>query len=272
MRDLSTGGGTGPLSIEHSGEGGKKEGRQEAILRLVAQNFYVAIEEIASLFGVTTQTARRDIMALEEAGKIRRLHGGAVLTTPLETSVYRQRRVENAAQKERLAQVVGDLVPEGANLFIDSGTTCEAIAHALLRHRHLRLVTYSLRVATILSENSNFTLAVPGGFVRPVHGGIFQEDTADFMKRFKFDFALISVSGIDRDGDICDDDHAEGVIAAAAMAQAERTILAVDSSKFGKRAMVRLGTIADIDILVTDAYPEGEILRLLKDNDVEIIC
>ncbi len=258
--------------MEQAGEEGKKESRQGAILRLMEQNFYVSIDEIAGRFSVTTQTARRDILALEEAGKVRRLHGGAVIVSPLETTVYRQRRVDNAVQKERIGELVADLVPDGASIFIDSGTTCEAIARALTGRSHLRVVTYSLRVATILSENSNFTLAVPGGFVRPVHGGIFQEDTPDFIRRFKFDSAIICVSGIDSDGDICDDDHAESVIATSAMAQAERTILAVDSSKFGRRAMVRLGTIADVHTLVTDARPDGEILRLLEESGVEIVC
>ena len=260
------------MIVAQAGEERKKESRQASILRLLEQNFYVGIEEIAERFSVTTQTARRDILALEEAGKVRRLHGGAVLSTPLDTGVYRQRRVDNAARKEQIGKLVADLVPDGSTLFIDSGTTCEAIAHAILSRSHLRVVTYSLRVATILSESSNFTLAVPGGFVRPVHGGIFQEDTAGFIRRFKFDCAIISVSGIDGDGDICDDDQAEAAIANAAMAQAQRKILAVDSSKFGKSAMVRLGSVTKMDTLVTDTHPEGGILRILEENGVEIVC
>jgi len=116
--------------VEQTGEEGKKENRQGAILRLMEQNFYVSIDEIAGRFSVTTQTARRDILALEEAGKVRRLHGGAVIVSPLETTVYRQRRVDNAVQKERIGELVADLVPDGASIFIDSGTTCEAIARA----------------------------------------------------------------------------------------------------------------------------------------------
>lgn len=258
--------------MEQASEDGKKESRQASILRLMEQKFYVSIDEIAALFSVTTQTARRDVLALEEAGKVRRLPGGAVIVSPLETTVYRRRRVDNTVQKDRIGELVANLVPDGASVFIDSGTTCEAIARALISRSHLRVVTYSLRVATILNENSNFTLAVPGGFVRPVHGGIFQDDTPDFIRRFKFDSAIISVSGIDSDGDICDDDHAESVIVTAAMAQAGRTILAVDSSKFGRRAMVRLGAISDVDTLVTDTRPTGEILRILEESGIEIVC
>ena len=167
------------------------------------------------------------------------------------------------AQKQRIGELVAGLIPDGASIFIDSGTTCEAIARALSRRNHLRVLTYSLRVATILNENTNFTLAVPGGFVRPIHGGIFQEETPDFIRNFKFDSAIISVSGIDNDGDLCDDDRAESVVATAAMAQSDQKVLAVDGSKFGKRAMVRLGSITNMNTLVTDIMPEGEIRRLL---------
>lgn len=257
---------------EKIAEEGKKESRQAELVRLIQRNFYMSVEEIASLFAVTTQTARRDIMALEEAGRVRRLHGGAAIAAPVYPAVYRQRRIENALQKERVGRMVADLIPDGSAIFVDAGTTCEAVARALLRRQNLRVVTYSLRVATILSEQASFTVAVPGGFVRPVDGGVFQEETGNFIRRFKFDTAIISTSGIDDEGDMCDDDHAEVAAVSAALAQAQRKILAVDSSKFGRRAMVRVGTIADIDILVTDARPQGDVLRVIEEAGVELVC
>ncbi len=261
------------MSVEATtgGEGsGKKESRQAFLLRYIQQNHYISIDEITRLFSVTTQTARRDVMALEQMGRVRRLHGGAATITAIDPIALRQRRTENAAQKAKVAAIVADLVPDGAAVFIDTGTTCEAVALALMSRRDLRVVTYSLRVATILSENSSFSIAVPGGFVRPVDGGVFQEDTADYVRRFKFDLAIISVSGIDDDGDICDDDHAEVAVVSAALAQSGRKILAVDSSKFGRRALVRLGSLRDVDILVTDSLPQTPLLGKVRASGVEV--
>nr|WP_244491165.1 DeoR/GlpR family DNA-binding transcription regulator [Paramesorhizobium deserti] len=253
-----------------AGDGGQKENRQAYLLRYIERNHYISIEEISRLFSVTTQTARRDVMALEQQGKVRRLHGGAAIATPVDPLTYRQRRVDNAPQKERIGAMVAEIIPDGAAVFIDTGTTCEAIAHALVRRRDLRVVTYSLRVATILSENSNFVLAVPGGFVRPVDGGVFREDTAEYIRRFKFDYAIISVSGIDDDGDMCDDDHGEVAAVSAALAQSDRTLLAVDSSKFGKRALVKLGSLRDVDVLVTDKMPKEPLLKKLEESNIEV--
>lgn len=248
----------------------KKQRRQALLLQSIEARHFVSIEEITRQFSVTTQTARRDIMALEELGKVRRLHGGAALAAPLDAGTYRQRRINQAAEKARIATGVATLIPDGATLFIDTGTTCEAIARALLTKQRLRIVTYSLRVAALVSEHSNFILAIPGGFVRPIDGGVFGEDTPDFIRRFTFDHAILSVSGIDDDGDLCDDDHTEVAVVSTAMKQAAQSILAVDNSKFGKRASVRLGSLKEVDVLVTDQPPQPAMLQMLCDYEVTL--
>lgn len=242
----------------------KKVRRRAFLVRYLQQNHYISVEEIASQFSVTTQTARRDIMALELQGKVRRLHGGAIASIPVDPVIYRQRRIANAESKEAIGRAVARLLPDEASVFIDTGTTCEAVARGLIGHQGLRVVTYSLRVATTLSDCTDFTVAVPGGFVRQVDGGVFSESTAEFIRAFKFDYVIISVSGIDDEGDIGDDDYAEVAAVRAAMLQAGRVILAIDSSKFGRRALVRLGNLHEVDIIVSDASPTDKLLKVLK--------
>ncbi len=257
---------------ELSGPGGnKKEIRQQALLQWIENSHYVSLEEIAERFHVTTQTARRDIADLEHRGKVRKLHGGVSQLTPLDPVTYRQRRHDRADEKVRIAEAVVALIPDGATVFLDTGTTCEAIANALVSRERLHLVTYSLRSAAIISEKTDFTLAVPGGFVRPIDGGMFQEDTPEFIRRFKFDYAIISVSGIDDDGDLCDDDHTEVAVVSAALGQAAHKLLAVDSSKFGKRAMVKLGSVRDVSALVTNETPAPILARILEEANIPVI-
>ncbi len=118
---------------DHGADDDNKKARRRAYLvRYLEQNHYISIEEIATRFSVTTQTARRDIMALELQGKVRRLHGGAIASTPFDPLVYRQRRVANAERKEAIGRSVASLLPDNASVFIDTGTTCEAVARALI--------------------------------------------------------------------------------------------------------------------------------------------
>lgn len=257
---------------EHSGSGGKKkEIRQQMLLQWIENSHYVSLEEIAERFRVTTQTARRDIADLEHQGKVRRLHGGVSQLAPLDPITYRQRRHDSADEKARIAEAVVALIPDNATIFLDTGTTCEAIANALVSRERLHVVTYSLRSAAIISEKTDFTLAVPGGFVRPIDGGMFQEDTPEFIRRFKFDYAIISVSGVDDDGDLCDDDHTEVAVVSAALRQAAHKLLAVDSSKFGKRAMVRLGSIHDITTVITNEIPAPILSTLLSEANIPVV-
>lgn len=251
--------------------GNKKENRQAFLLQYLEQNHYISLEEITHLCAVTMQTARRDIMALETTGKVRRIHGGATIAAPMDVSTYRQRRLDQAAEKQAIAAFVADYIPDNTTIFIDTGTTCEAIAGALIKHRQgLRIVTYSLRVASLISENSDFALAIPGGFVRAVDGGIFQEDTPDFINRFKFDYAVISVSGIDDDGDLCDDDRTEVAAVSKALDQSRQKLLAVDSSKFGKRALVKLGALNIVDAIITDTAPAPHIIEKIQAHNLHL--
>ncbi|GAA3107447.1 DeoR/GlpR family transcriptional regulator [Rhizobium viscosum] len=245
-------------------DGGKKERRQDFLIRYLEQYQYISLDDIVSLCSVTAQTARRDIMALERQGKLRRTHGGAVISLPIETGIYHQRRVNNAEAKRLIANKIAELLPDNCSVFIDTGTTCEAVARALTVRRNLRVVTYSLRVATTLSENTDFTIAVPGGFIRNVDAAVFSENAQNFIRAFKFDYVIISVSGVDNDGDIGDDDYAEVSAVRAAMGQAARVILAVDSTKFERRALVRLGSISEMDIVVSEAKPSEKLLSLLN--------
>lgn len=231
----------------------KKSHRQRLLLKQLEAQRYISLDEVASRFAVTQQTARRDIMELESRGKLRRLHGGAMISNSVEPSELRNRRIRNAQAKEQIGTCVADLVEDGASLFLDTGTTCEAVARALVRRRNLRVVSYSLRIAAYLSEVTDFTIAVPGGFVRQVDGGIFQEQSQSFITGFKFDLAILSVSGVDDDGDLGDDDQAEVETVRSAMRRSQKVLLAVDSSKFGHRGLVNLGSLSDVDFLVSDA-------------------
>ena len=250
---------------------GKKVLRQQQIITILQAQHFLALEDIARAFSVTTQTARRDLIDLEEAGTVRRLHGGAILAHPvIDPPTYRSRRVERVAAKTAIAAKVAAMIPNGSTLFLDTGTTCEAVAKALIHHRDLRVVTYSLRSATTLSEQEHITVAVPGGFVRHIDGGVFGHGAVEFIRGFSFDAAVISVSSINERGDMCDDDYGEIEMVRTAMGVSERSILAVDSSKFLRRALVCLGPVSDVDVIVTDAPPPETLAPALSKTRIEL--
>lgn len=248
----------------------KKTLRQQEVMSFLEKSGYASVEELTQRFAVTSQTIRRDIGELAQTGRVRRHHGGVALASPIDAHTYRQRRVDRASAKRRIARRVAELVPDGASVFLDTGSTCEAVAEALCERTALRVVTYGLRAAVTLIDRTDFTVAVPGGFVQNVAGSVMGEDIAEFIRRFRFDVAIIAVSGIAEDGGMGDDDQNEVSIVRAAIGQARSTLLASDSSKFYRTALVHLGPVTEVSDLVTDAAPQGALQQILASSEVRL--
>jgi DeoR family glycerol-3-phosphate regulon repressor len=240
--------------------------RQQQILELVRERGYVSIEEMAQLFVVTPQTIRRDINQLAEANLLRRYHGGAAYDSSVENTAYAMRADQMRDEKQRIGEAIAAQIPDHASLFINIGTTTESIARALLNHNHLKIITNNLHVATMLSAKDDFDV-LTGGNVRR-DGGVVGQASVDFINQFKVDFALVGISGIDEDGSLLDFDYQEVRVSQAIIANARKVILAADSSKFGRNAMIRLGPISLVDCLVTDQQPVPALVQLLNQHKV----
>ncbi|KAF1015394.1 MAG: Glycerol-3-phosphate regulon repressor [Acinetobacter bereziniae] len=244
--------------------------RQQQILELVKQRGYISIEEIAQHFSVTPQTVRRDINQLADAGVLRRYHGGAAIDSSVTNTEYTTRMSHNAEAKQRIAVAVAKAIPDHASLFINIGTTTEAIAVALLQYRGLKIITNNLNVAKILSVKQDFEVLIASGKVRP-DGGVIGQATSDFFKQFKVDFAVIGISGIDTEGTLLDFDFQEVAVSQEIIAGARQVFLAADDSKFGRHAMMRLGHLSEIDCLFTNQQPNTGYIQQIKMAEVNLI-
>lgn len=244
--------------------------RRDEILELVRRQGFVTIEALARRFTVTPQTIRRDINELCGAAKLRRYHGGAGLPSSVENLAYATRQVLLLEEKTRIAAELATRIPDRASLYINIGTTTEAVAGALMAHAGLRVITNNLNVASIMSRNPDFEVIVAGGLVRSRDQGIVGEATIDLIRQFKVDFAIIGISGIDRDGTLLDYDYREVRVAQAIVGNARQTFLAADHSKFGRDPMVRLGHVSQLDALFTDRPPPETFQRLLEESDVAL--
>jgi DeoR family glycerol-3-phosphate regulon repressor len=247
-----------------------QEPRREQISELVRQRGFMSIEALADHFSVTAQTIRRDINQLCEEGLLRRYHGGAGLPSSVENVAYQTRLVHCLDEKRRIASLVAQHIPNEASLFINIGTTTEEVARALLNHRDLRIITNNLNVASIMSQNENFEVIIAGGVVRSRDQGIVGETTIDFLDQFKVDFGVIGISGIDADGSLLDFDHREVRASKCIIANSRQVFLVADHSKFGRNAMVRLGTMLDLDAFYTDRMPPRDIQKLMVKNEIHL--
>jgi DeoR family glycerol-3-phosphate regulon repressor len=246
------------------------ESRQMQIRRLVQAKGFVTIDHMAREFDVTPQTIRRDINALSKTGLILRYHGGAGAVSSTENLAYNQRKILCYHEKQKIAGAVAGQIPDQASLFINIGTTNEAVAQALCHHKRLRVITNNLNVATILSANENFEVIIAGGLVRHRDGGIIGEATIDFIQQFRVDFGIIGISGIDLDGTLLDFDYREVRAARTIIDNARKVFLVADHTKFGRNAMVRLGNITEITALFTDHQPPAALVEMMESAGVQL--
>lgn len=244
--------------------------RREQILDLVRHRGFVSIEALSRQFSVTPQTIRRDINGLCKQNLVARYHGGAGLPSSVENLDYTARKIMNLSAKQKIAQLVARHIPDNASLFINIGTTTEAVAKALLGHKNLRIITNNLHVATILAAHPDFEVILAGGVVRNRDGGIIGEATIDLVNQFRVDYGIIGISGIDDDGTLLDFDYREVRVAQAIVSNSRCVFLAADHSKFGRNALVCLGNISQISALFTERQPPPRIRQILNRNDIEL--
>ena len=233
--------------------------RQPEILSLARDQGRVTVDGLAAHFGVTVQTIRRDLSDLADAGRLERVHGGAVLPSGVTNIGYEDRRILNAAAKTAIARHCARLIPEGASIFLNIGTTTEAVAEALLDHEALLVVTNNINVATILVANPGAEIIVAGGTLRRSDGGLIGSLTMRAINEFKFDIAVIGCSALDTGGEVFDYDVQEVGVSQTIIERARRTLLVADHTKFQRHAPARITTLAQIDTLVTDRALPGDL-------------
>lgn len=250
----------------------KQSIRHKRIIELATLQSYISTEELVSLLKVSPQTIRRDLNKLAENNLIRRHHGGAASPSSTENSDYNERKQFFSQAKNDIAKEVAQIIPDGASLFIDIGTTPEAVANALLTHKNLRIVTNNLNAAHILMQNDTFKITMAGGSLRQ-DGGIIGEATIAFISQFRLDYGILGISSIDLDGSLLDYDFHEVQVKRAIMESSRNTILAADHSKFSRPAIVKLGSITDVEYFFTDMVLPPSITDILHSSGVKVkIC
>ncbi len=245
--------------------------RQSTILEIARQSGRVMVDELALRFEVTPQTIRKDLNELCDQRMLTRIHGGAILSSGVENVGYDARRMIASAEKEAIARVAATHIPDHASLFINIGTTTEAVARALLQHSGLMVITNNLNVASLMRAYPQIEVVIAGGVVRPSDGGVVGEAAVDFIRQFKVDIAVIGASAIDEDGALLDYDYREVRVAQAIISNARKVVLVCDSSKFERSAPVRIGHISQVTTFVTDRCEPEDIRRICIESGVELV-
>lgn len=244
--------------------------RQQQIMALARSAERVLVDELVTVFEVTPQTIRKDLNELCEAGLLARVHGGALLPSGVANVGYEQRRNMASEEKRLIGQLCAAQIPNNSSLFINIGTTTEAVAQALLGHQNLMVITNNLNVANILIQNSSFEVIIAGGVVRHTDRGVIGEATADFVKQFKLDYAVIGASALDEEGALLDFDYREVRVTQAILGNARERFLVTDKTKLERTAPVRVGHVSQLTRLFIDSLVRPKLAQVCAQHGVQV--
>ena len=245
--------------------------RQHDLLSLASEEGYVSVENLAETFAVTQQTIRRDINNLCDQELLTRTHGGAFYSSRVHNVAYSSRKSLASDEKKEIANAVAAIIPDNSSIVINIGTTTEQVAQSLLSHQGLKVITNNINIVNVFSQSNNAEVWLAGGKVRNLDSAVIGIHTADFIKQFKVDYAVVGVSAIDNDGLLMDFDQREVMVSRAIFECSRKLILVADDIKFERTAPMVIGNISEIDILVTNIQPSPEITNLCNTNNIEII-
>jgi DeoR family transcriptional regulator, glycerol-3-phosphate regulon repressor len=155
-------------------------------------------------------------------------------------------------------------------LFLNIGTTTEAVARALQGHSGLMVVTNNMNAAQILAANPSCELVLTGGAPRQADAGLVGDLAVQTIHQFKVDVAVIGASALDAQGDLLDFDIQEVRVAHAILQQARQSILVADQGKLTRAAPVRITSLNALDMWVTDAAPAPGLATLYLDAGTAI--
>ncbi|MFI2617913.1 DeoR/GlpR family DNA-binding transcription regulator [Streptomyces sp. NPDC018584] len=233
--------------------------RQQEILRLARDGGRVDVLSLAEEFKVTAETIRRDLKALDRAGLVRRVHGGAIPAGRLDFEPDLAEREGTAAdEKDRIARAALAELPAEGSVVLDAGSTVARLAAALPLESTLTVVTHSLPTAARLADHPGIQLHLIGGRVRQRTRAAVDAWALRAYGEIRADVLFLAANGFSTEAGLTTPDLAEAAVKRAAVAAARRVVLLADSAKHGQEHFARFGDLTDVDLLITDTGLDPE--------------
>lgn len=247
--------------------------RKDYILTTLDTKHSVRINELSKELKVTRETIRRDLYTLEDEGRIKKVHGGAVLESPSGETDYEKRKIEKRLEKERIAKTAVSYIEEGDSIYLDYGTTTLALAQEIAKLKNITVVTNTIPIINTLIKNKAIDILIPGGVLRKNESSLFGQFALNNICDIFITIGFFGCSGIDNKAAITSHHMGEVMISKQMIQQSQTTILLADQSKFGNIAFNRTANFEDIDIVVIDQLPNDSYeLDYLNEHGVELIA
>ncbi|PYC78706.1 alkaline phosphatase [Streptomyces tateyamensis] len=256
--------------------------RWTRLMDLLGDRGRIEVAEASRLLGVSPATVRRDLEELARQQLLTRTHGGAVRAGVSYDLPLRYKATRRAAEKERIAKAAAALVAPGSVVGLTGGTTTSEVARALATRADLTaaaeggpaltVVTNAINIAGELAVRTHITTVMTGGVARPASYELTGPLAAAVLETVSLDYAVLGVNGLDLRIGASTVEVGEASINRAMAVRANTVVIVADSSKLGRRTFATVSSLAEIDVLVTDADAPPEMVEALTAMGIEVHC
>ncbi|WP_138753209.1 DeoR/GlpR family DNA-binding transcription regulator [Paenibacillus sinopodophylli] len=244
--------------------------RYDKIVQLVNERGSIRVTELSELCQVTEETIRRDLDRLEQAGRLRRSHGGAVSVKDQQPEIpYFEREIAQAEEKKRIAEAAVKLIQPKDRILLDASSTAWYMA-ASMPDIPLTVLTNSIKVAMELSSKEKIEVISTGGILASrslSYVGPLAERSLD---AYHVDKAFFSCKGVHLERGISESNELQARIKHKMVGMADQVILLADSSKFGLQAFTHVADLSNVDAIITDVRLSQELLMQLEDKQISV--
>lgn len=247
--------------------------RREKILQVLRDKGVVMLKELETMFPeVSSMTLRRDLEFFENLGEAVRIRGGAryIRTLSGQEDVYALRAVKNQEAKDKIAKIAVRFIETRRSVFLDSGSTGMSLARAL-PDASFSILTSAPNIAMEVSKRYKPSVTIIGGLINRSNLSVSGMQSAQFIKSLNVDIAFITSSAYSPKNGFTCGYYSEAELKNMIIAKADKTILLMDSTKFGKSMPFTFASMQDIDVMVTDKRPDDEIMELAQKYGVSVL-
>lgn len=249
----------------------KIDARRKKILEVLRRDGQVRVAQLSEALGATVVTIRSDLDALEQDGYLERTQGGAIQTMKNYYNLeFQRRKQEHLENKRAIAATAAALVRDGDTLFINSGTTTYFTAVELKQRKNLNIVTNSISVAVELGGLPSFRVILLGGDINAQYSFTYGEDVKEQISRYRANWAILSVDGVNPGTGITTYHAEESVIDRIMMERAQTTAIVADSSKLGRESFSLISALSRGTVLITDREADTGMAKKIQDEGVDV--
>ncbi len=254
---------------------GNADDRRRRLADAVAQQGFLRVVDASELLAVSEVTIRGYFTALESAGQLVRVHGGAIPKSAAVPEPSLEQAIAQASEsKLAIGARAASLVVPGQSLLLDVGSTAVAVADALVARDDLHdvsVITNGLAIAIALEPAiPRIRVLLTGGTLRPLQHSLVNPGVSPFLESVHVDLAFIGCNGIDIEHGVTNLNYPEAEVKRRMMLSSRRRVLVADRSKAGQTHLGVIGAIGDFDALVTDG-PKDDALAAIEATGLELI-